>query len=177
VRLRRQCQYAAPEGVTRQQANKRRLAEVERMSSCLRDVVDLLRQGTEADAAVALGRIRQAERIDDAVQVLAAAQALVAPAYTAGTSTHSSTRPNEASGANPNLLSADERSRSSSCVSSQTLRVISSRNVGPKPPIVCRRGVTHRREINTMSTMQASICLLPTSHSRDGPHLARTTAS
>jgi hypothetical protein len=176
VRIRRQCVYAAPQGVTRQQANKQRLAEVERMSSCLRDVVDLLRQGTEADAAVTLRRIRQAERIDDAVHILAAAQALVVPAYTTGISTHSSTRPDEAPGANPNLLPAAESSRSSSCVSSQTLRVISSRNVGPKSSIICRRGVTHRREINTMSTMQASICLLPTSHSRDGPHLARTTA-
>ena len=177
MRLRRQCVYAAPQGVTRQQANKQRLAEVERMSSCLRDVVDLLRQGTEADAAVALGRIRQAERIDDAVQILAAAHALVAPAYTAGTSTHASTRPDEAPGANPNPLSAAQSSRSSSCVSSQPLRVISSRNVGPKPPIIRRRGGTHRREINTVSTMQASNCLLSTSHSRDGPHLARTIAS
>lgn len=125
MRLRRQCVYAAPEGVTRQQANKQRLAEVERMSSCLRDVVDLLRQGTEADAAVALGRIRQAERIDDAVQILAAAQALVTPAYTAGTSTHSSTRPDETPGSNPNLLPAAESSRSSSFVSSQPLRVTS----------------------------------------------------
>ena len=139
MRLRRQCVYAAPQGVTRQQANKQRLAEVERMSSCLRDVVDLLRQGTEADAAVALGRIRQAERIDDAVQILAAAQALVAPAYTAGTSIHSSsTRPDEAPGANANLLLAAQSSRSSSCVSSQPLRVTSSRNVGPKSPIIRR---------------------------------------
>jgi hypothetical protein len=88
------------------------------MSSCLRDVVDLLRQGTEADAAVALRRIRQAERIDDAVHILTVAQALVAPAYTARTPTHSSTRPNEASNANSSLMLAAERSRSSSCVSS-----------------------------------------------------------
>jgi hypothetical protein len=164
--------YAAPQGVTRQQANKQRLAEVERMSLCLRDVVDLLRQGTEADAAVALRRILQAERIDDAVHILAAAQALVAPAYTTGTSTHSSTRPDEASGANPNLLLAAESSRSSSCVTSQNLRVLSSRNVGPKSPSICRKGVTHRREINTTRMMQTSICLPLTSPSRDGPQLA-----
>ena len=108
------------------------------MSTCLRDVVDLLRQGTEADAAVALGRIRQAESIDDAVHILAAAQALLAPAYNTGTSTRSSTRPDGALGANPNLLPAAESSRSSSCVSSQTLRVTSSRNVGPKSPIIRR---------------------------------------
>ncbi|KAJ4992891.1 hypothetical protein SVAN01_01595 [Stagonosporopsis vannaccii] len=76
----RDCVYAAPQGVTRQQANKQRLAEVERLSSYLCDVINLLRQGSEADAAIALRRIREAEQVDEAVNILAVAQALVAPA-------------------------------------------------------------------------------------------------
>lgn len=74
--------YAAPAGVTRQQANKQRLAEIEQMSASLREVVELLRQGSEADAIIALRRIRQAEQIDEAVNVLAVAQALVPPTST-----------------------------------------------------------------------------------------------
>ena len=108
--------YAAPQGVTRQQANKQRLAEVERLSSSLRDVVELLRQGSEADAAVALRRIRQADQVDDAVNVLAVARALVAPASANENAPGFDSRPDEASSTDP-LRPLVERSISSSCVS------------------------------------------------------------
>jgi len=45
----------------------------------LREVIELLRRGSDADAAVALKRIREAEDVDEAVEVLALAAALVAP--------------------------------------------------------------------------------------------------
>lgn len=70
--------YEAPQGVTRQQAHKQKLANIERSSTYLREVVELLRNGSETDAAAALSRIRQAGNVDDAVNVLALARAQVA---------------------------------------------------------------------------------------------------
>lgn len=92
-----QCVYEAPLGVTRQQAYKQKMANIERSS--LREVVELLRRGNEADAAVALGKIRQAEDVDGAVDVLALAQTLVNPtASNSGTSPGSSLRFDESTG-------------------------------------------------------------------------------
>ncbi|KAJ8113959.1 hypothetical protein OPT61_g4046 [Boeremia exigua] len=115
----RECVYAAPEGVTRQQANKQRLAEVERLSSYLRDVVDLLRQGSEADAAAALRRIRQAEQVEEAINALAVAQALVAPPPTIENFSGSSSRPEEISSPSLGPHWAFEYSRSSSTEQSE----------------------------------------------------------
>jgi hypothetical protein len=81
VRLEIPCVYEAPEGVTRHQASKQKLADVERTSSNLLDVVNLLRHGTEADAVIALDRIRRADKPKDAVVALATAQALVNSTY------------------------------------------------------------------------------------------------
>ena len=66
-------------GVTRQQAYKQKMANIERSSTSLHQVVEVLRRGSEADAAAALARIRQAEDVDEAIDVLAIAQALVTP--------------------------------------------------------------------------------------------------
>lgn len=84
--------YEAPQGVTRQQAHKQKLANIERSSTSLREVVELLRHGSEDDAAVALSRIRQAEDVDEAIIVLALAQALV---------THTSSNSGTSSGSPP----------------------------------------------------------------------------
>ncbi|KAF3011008.1 hypothetical protein E8E13_010819 [Curvularia kusanoi] len=112
-RLHRLCEYAAPLGVTRQQANKQRLAVVERTSLNLQYLVRLLRESSEADALLALRRIRQAPDLEEAISVLAAAQALLAPASTTGSLPEYTSRPDEASSAGSNVQSA-ERSRSSS---------------------------------------------------------------
>ena len=69
--------YEAPQGVTRQQAHKQKLANIERSSTYLREVVELLRNGSETDAAAALSRIRLADNVDEAINVLALARALV----------------------------------------------------------------------------------------------------
>jgi hypothetical protein len=60
--------------------DERKLEELERLTSNLSTVIDSLRQGTEADSAVVLQRIRQNEDIRDVVNTVAAATALVAAA-------------------------------------------------------------------------------------------------
>ncbi|KAH8702800.1 hypothetical protein GQ44DRAFT_732683 [Phaeosphaeriaceae sp. PMI808] len=74
------CEYEAPSGLTGRQVDKRKISALEQSSSSLHSVIDLLRQGSEADAALVLDRIRQSQNIDDAVNTVVGAQALLTAA-------------------------------------------------------------------------------------------------
>ncbi|KAJ4988201.1 C6 transcription factor [Stagonosporopsis vannaccii] len=90
--------HTACNRVTRQQACKEKTQEAVQLTSSFRDVVELLRCGSEADATLALSRIRQAENVNDAVHSLSVARALLVPtASTTGTVARPELQPNEAS--------------------------------------------------------------------------------
>lgn len=76
-----------PEGITPFQHNRQKFQEITQSNSSLRSVVELLRQGNEADSALVLSRIRQADNADEAVDTVAVAQALLGQA-SAGQSAH-----------------------------------------------------------------------------------------
>ncbi|KAF2850428.1 hypothetical protein T440DRAFT_396867, partial [Plenodomus tracheiphilus IPT5] len=72
-----ECVWDVPIGITRQQLGKRKALELEKSSTSLRNVLDLLLYGNEADALAALRRIRHNEDVDDAVNEIQVAQTLL----------------------------------------------------------------------------------------------------
>lgn len=72
-----ECEYDVPEGFTQREAEKKRLKELAQSSESLQSTLEILRHGSEADSIAALRRIRNADRIEDAVTIIAEAQALL----------------------------------------------------------------------------------------------------
>lgn len=76
-RARVDCEYDAPEGLTQREAEKKRLKELNQSKENLQSTLEILRHGSEADAVAALRRIRSAGQVEEAVTMIAEAQALL----------------------------------------------------------------------------------------------------
>lgn len=85
------CEYDAPEGLSQREAEKKRLKELSQSKENLQSTLEILRHGSEADAIAALRRIRDAGQVEDAVTMIADAQALLP--QTNSTSSASSSPP------------------------------------------------------------------------------------
>jgi Fungal Zn(2)-Cys(6) binuclear cluster domain len=71
------CDYALPEGVPTRQAYKHKLGDLEQSNSSLIRLLQLLRQGSDANAADALKRVREAESMEDVINIISGAHILM----------------------------------------------------------------------------------------------------